>query len=70
MRTQSTDSSAAPTGIFFSEQTVPSLIDATKKFMAVEDEFDPYEIRKNAKRFSIERFRKEFKGFVDERISG
>jgi len=58
-----------PTGIFFYEQTPGALMDAIKEFMAVEDRFNPYEIRKNAERFSIERFRREFKHFVEEKAS-
>jgi len=34
----------------------------------LEDKFNPYEIRKNAGRFSVERFKREFKDFVDEKI--
>jgi glycosyltransferase involved in cell wall biosynthesis len=57
------------TGIFFQEQTVPSVTDAVKKFIAVEDLFHPAEIRKNAERFSVERFQKEFKAFVNEKVA-
>ncbi|MCK5506131.1 MAG: glycosyltransferase family 4 protein [Thermodesulfovibrionia bacterium] len=56
-----------PTGIFFEEQTPAALISAVKEFMTVEDKFDPYEIRKNAERFGIERFRKEFKEYLKEK---
>ena len=58
-----------PTGIFFHEQTVPSVIDAVKKFIEAEDSFDPIAIRKNAERFSAERFRREFKNYVDDKIA-
>lgn len=57
------------TGIFFQEQTVPSVIDAVRKFIAAGDSFNPLEIRKNAERFSVERFRKEFKAFVNEKVA-
>lgn len=67
-RGQKTD--REPTGIFFYEQTPEALMGAIKGFMDNEHRFNPLEIRKNAERFSIERFRKEFKGFVDERIKG
>lgn len=59
-----------PTGIFFYEQTPEALIEAVKKFETVEDKFDPYEIRKNAERFGIERFREEFENFVNEKAAG
>ncbi len=56
------------TGIFFREQTVESLIEAIKNFEERENTFDPLEIRKNAEKFSKERFKKEFKEFVDKKI--
>ncbi len=58
----------APTGVFFYEQTPEALIDAIKEFMDIEDKFNPFEIRKNAERFSIQRFRREFREFVNEKI--
>ncbi|MCX8042338.1 MAG: glycosyltransferase [Thermodesulfobacteriaceae bacterium] len=57
-----------PTGVFFYEQTPLALIEAVKKFETLEEKFDPYKIRKNAERFSKERFKIEFKKFVDEKI--
>jgi glycosyltransferase involved in cell wall biosynthesis len=59
-----------PTGLFFYEQTPEALIEALKKFETVEDKFDPSEIRKNAERFGIERFREEFENFVNEKAAG
>ncbi|ADY73996.1 glycosyl transferase group 1 [Desulfurobacterium thermolithotrophum DSM 11699] len=56
------------TGIFFRTQTVESLIEAIKNFERREDIFDPLEIRKNSEKFSKERFKKEFKEFVDKKI--
>lgn len=56
------------TGLFFKEQSVESLINTIKHFEKVEDRFDPLEIRKNAERFNKERFKKEFKSFVDKKI--
>ena len=56
------------TGIFFKEQTVKSLIEAVKTFEQSQDRFDTIEIRKNAEKFSKERFKKEFKVFVDKKI--
>ncbi len=58
----------APTGIFFHEQTVSALVQALKEFETIEDKFDPSEIRGNAMRFGIERFRREFSAFVDEKV--
>ncbi|MBI4699333.1 MAG: glycosyltransferase family 4 protein [Nitrospirae bacterium] len=65
---RSQKSEEKPTGIFFYEQTVAALIDSVEKFKAVEDKFNPHAIRKNAERFGIDRFKKEFKEFVDEKI--
>lgn len=45
-------------GIFFSKQSVESLINAIKKFEKAK--FDENLIRRNARRFSKERFKKEF----------
>jgi glycosyltransferase involved in cell wall biosynthesis len=55
------------TGIFFKEQIVESLIDAVKVFEKDEGRFDFNEIRKNAERFSKERFKREFREFVDKK---
>lgn len=57
-----------PTGIFFEEQTTASLIAAVEKFIKIEDQFDPIEIRKNAERFSIERFRREISDFINCKV--
>lgn len=52
------------TGIFFSEQSSESLIEALKKFERIHSSFHIPEIVKNAHRFSKERFVPEFKEFV------
>ena len=59
---------ASPTGIFFDEQSPASLIDAVKRFESLSDKFDPHEIRKNAERFGIERFRHELEEFISKKI--
>lgn len=51
------------TGIFFEEQTVPSLLEAIGQFEQME--FDPARIRANAERFNETRFKSEFKQFVE-----
>ena len=56
------------TGMFFKDQTIESLINAVNDFEEKQDIFDYYEIRKNAEHFSKERFRKEFKEFVDKKV--
>jgi glycosyltransferase involved in cell wall biosynthesis len=57
----------APTGIFFNEQTSDSLIKAVRQFEAVGNAFNPQDIRKNAEKFSVERFRNEFAGLVKKK---
>jgi glycosyltransferase involved in cell wall biosynthesis len=53
-----------PTGVFFAEQSVLSLVDAVHLFEANADRITPQACRANAMRFSQERFRKEFTDFV------
>ena len=55
------------TGIFFDKQDTFSIKQAVKKFEKNKN-FDPYYIRRNAEKFSPERFRSEFKAVVDEEI--
>ena len=59
---------APPTGIFFKEQSSASLIAAVKQFQNMEDRFDPHKIRKNAERFSVDRFRHELDKFISKKI--
>ncbi|NCC04164.1 MAG: glycosyltransferase family 4 protein [Proteobacteria bacterium] len=54
------------TGVLFKEQTVSSLIDAVKRFEGLAPSFDPDVIRKNAERFDVPVFKKNFKDFVDQ----
>lgn len=54
------------TGVLFHNQTPGSLVRAIRKFETME--FDPYELRQHSTRFNTERFRKEFKTFVDDKI--
>lgn len=57
-----------PTGIFFHKQTPESLNEAVRTFEQNEEQFNPVAIRKNAERFSVERFQKEFKDYVNEKV--
>ncbi len=54
------------TGVFFEEQTVPSIVQAVKSFL--KRDFDPNLIREHATKFSKERFQRELKQFVDQKI--
>lgn len=54
---------AGETGVFFHEQSVESLITAIEEFEKLS--FDPLRVRRNAERFSAERFRQEFAALVE-----
>jgi glycosyltransferase involved in cell wall biosynthesis len=56
------------TGIFFKDQSPESLIEAVQEFEKRQDQFDCLEIRRNAERFSKERFKTEFKEFIDRKV--
>ena len=60
---------ACETGLFFPTQNIDSLIQAVAEFERSEKNFDPYEIRRNARRFSLYRFRSEFKNFIERAMS-
>jgi glycosyltransferase involved in cell wall biosynthesis len=55
----------SPTGVWFEDQTVESLIDALERFEPVEDRFDPAAARQRALHFSKERFRAELMNYLD-----
>jgi glycosyltransferase involved in cell wall biosynthesis len=59
----------APTGVFFHEQTAEALIDAVGLFEGNADRFDYFAIRRHAERFGRERFRKEYRDFVDAKMT-
>jgi glycosyltransferase involved in cell wall biosynthesis len=61
---QDTIGKCAPTGIFYSEQTISSLQEAVKYFEQSISNYDPAFCRENALRFSCERFKVEFTRFV------
>jgi len=54
----------APTGLFFHEQSVDSLIDAVGHFNKIEREFDPLAIRNQALQWD----REIFKGKIKDNI--
>ncbi len=56
--------SDAPTGVFFTEQSVASLRQAVQTFEQNLHHFKPQIIRQNALRFNLERFRREFLAFA------
>jgi len=60
---------AAPTGLFFTEQTSDAVMHAVKHFESMQNRITPKACRDNALRFSPERFRTEFEDFVDQQWS-
>jgi glycosyltransferase involved in cell wall biosynthesis len=52
------------TGLFFHEQTAEAIAEAVNAFELCRDNFDRNRIRKNAERFSTDRFVSEFREFV------
>jgi glycosyltransferase involved in cell wall biosynthesis len=56
---------ADKTGVLFDEQSVESVIGAVNEFEKAQDKFDYAAIRTNAERFGSERFKREFKEFVE-----
>ena len=57
----------APTGVLFAEQTPSAIAAAIRQFEAAEHRIVPAACRENAARFSAERFRSEFSGYVEAR---
>ncbi|HCN71956.1 MAG TPA: glycosyl transferase family 1 [Pusillimonas sp.] len=64
-----TAESVNATGLFFKEQTVPSLLDAVVRFEENEGAFSAQACRKNAERFAVESFRHEFTGVVSRALA-
>ena len=53
------------TGLFFSEQTPASLVEAIRRFDTWEERFEPAAARANARRFGLARFCTELAAQVD-----
>jgi len=53
------------TGIFFYRQTTEDIRAAVQRFENSRDAFSPQELKKNSERFGRERFKQEFKQFID-----
>jgi glycosyltransferase involved in cell wall biosynthesis len=58
----------APTGLFFHEQNVDSLIDAVERFGRIEREFDPAAIRRHALQWDREIFKERIKKNILEKM--
>ncbi|MBV1917883.1 MAG: glycosyltransferase [Sphingomonadaceae bacterium] len=56
-----------PTGIWFKEQRLDSLLAALDEFVAKEGVFAPADCRKNAESFSSDRFRSELGSYISDK---
>ncbi len=56
------------TGIFFPDQTIESLAVAVEDFERRQELFDPQTIKAHAETFSEERFKREYKAFVKQKL--
>lgn len=65
-RGQSTE--MKPTGLFFYEQTAEAVQEAVLRFEKEQDTFNATDLRKNAERFGKERFKQEFREYVDQAL--
>jgi glycosyltransferase involved in cell wall biosynthesis len=61
------DATAAPTAVFFREQTAAALADAMAAFEAAADRFAPAALRAHAARFDRPLFRERLREYVEER---
>lgn len=61
--------SAAPTGLFFNEQSPKAIVEAINRFETLKQAPLAEDCRANAMQFSSERFRAEFKARVDRAIA-
>ncbi|MCQ4325196.1 glycosyl transferase [Stutzerimonas stutzeri] len=57
-----------PTGVFYPEQTTTAIIAAVARFEEQRLRISPQNCRRNAERFSIDRFQQEIQAFVEARI--
>ena len=60
---------SCPTGVLFVEQSSPAIAEAIAEFERNEARIDRDACRENARRFSSERFEREFRSFVEARIA-
>lgn len=58
-----------PTGVFFKEQTIESVVEAISKFEKIKVSIAPVDCRSNAEKFGIKAFKAKFKNFVDTMLT-
>jgi glycosyltransferase involved in cell wall biosynthesis len=56
------------TGVLFDDYSVEGLVEAVKKFEARSTKFETDEIKKQAEKFSKERFKREMVAFVQQSL--
>jgi glycosyltransferase involved in cell wall biosynthesis len=61
------DSSEAPTGVFFYEQTVEALVETVRLFERQSGRFDAQQLRRHAAKFSRPKFKAAVRAFVEEK---
>lgn len=54
-----------PTGLFFKEQSVTSIVEAVKLFECEINKFSSYSCRENAMRFSVDSFKRQFSEYME-----
>lgn len=59
---------AAPAGVLFDEQSAAAIAEAVRQFERNETRIRPEACRENARRFDRERFRRDFREFVETRM--
>ena len=62
-------SGAMPTGLFFSEATPASLIEAVTRYQAIKHLFDPAALRRHAAQFSRAVFKTRMEQFINAKLS-
>jgi glycosyltransferase involved in cell wall biosynthesis len=65
---QSQGRGKAPTGLFFHEQSIDSLIDAVNQFEKVERDFDPVSIRNHVLQWDRESFKERIQKAISEKM--
>jgi glycosyltransferase involved in cell wall biosynthesis len=64
---QSRTDGKIPTGLFFYQQNVDSLIEAVKQFDKIEKDFDPIAIRNHTLQWDREIFKEKIRRYIFER---
>lgn len=57
------------TGVFFTEQSADSLVEAIQRFESLEARLSPVHIRAHAQRFDVASFKREMSAFIEERLA-